>query len=128
VPIFKTHVSMVFTCAMQNLKGVVQDKVHHHRHTTNLAGAMMDLGQLLYEKTITIADLCRPMEGFGPHSGTPAPMDCIVAGRDLVSVDATVCRIVDLPVEKVGYFEAARMCFWWETARSASRRNWKRPA
>ncbi len=108
VPVFKTHVSMVFTCAMKNLKGVVQDKAHHLMHTTNLAGAMMDLGELLFQKTITIADLYRPMEGFGPHSGIPVKFDCIVAGRDLVAIDATVCRMVGLPVEKVDYFEAAR--------------------
>jgi uncharacterized protein (DUF362 family) len=108
VPVFKTHVSMVFTCAMKNLKGVVQDKAHHRMHTTNLAGAMMDLGELLYQKTFTIADLYRPMEGFGPHSGIPVKFDCIVTGKDLVAVDATACRMVGLPVEKVDYFDAAR--------------------
>jgi len=107
VPVFKTHVSMVFTCAMKNLKGVVQDKAHHRMHTTNLAGAMMDLGELLYKKTFTIADLYRPMEGFGPHSGIPVKFDCIVTGKDLVAVDATACRMVGLPVEKVDYFDAA---------------------
>ena len=108
VPVFKTHVSMVFTCAMKNLKGVVQDKAHHLMHTTNLAGAMMDLGEILQEKAFTIADLYRPMEGFGPHSGTPVKFDCILAGKDLVAVDATACRMVGLPVEKVDYFKAAR--------------------
>jgi hypothetical protein len=91
-----------------NLKGVVQDKAHHLMHPTNLEGAMMDLGEILHEKTFTIADLYRPMEGFGPHSGVPVKFDCIGAGKDLVAVDATVCRIVGLPVEKVDYFDAAR--------------------
>jgi len=107
VPVFKCHVSMVFTCAMKNLKGVVQDHSHYVMHTTNLAGAMMDLGDLLQDKTFTIADLYRPMEGFGPHAGTPVEFDCIVAGRDLVAVDATACRMVGLPLEKVEYFDAA---------------------
>ncbi len=108
VPVFKTHVSMVFTCAMKNLKGVVQDRAHYLMHTTNLANAMMDLGELLQAKTFTIADLYRPMEGFGPHSGTPVEFDCIVSGKDLVAVDATVCRMVGLPIEKVDFFDAAR--------------------
>lgn len=108
VPVFKTHVSMVFTCALKNLKGVVQDRVHYLMHTTNLANAMMDLGDLIQDKTFTIADLYRPMEGFGPHSGTPVEFNCIVAGKDLVAVDATVCRMVGLPIEKVDYFDAAR--------------------
>lgn len=108
VPIFKAHVSMVFSCALKNLKGVVQDHTHYLMHKTNLAHAMMDLGGLLQAKTFTIADMYRPMEGFGPHSGTPVAFDCIVAGWDLVAVDATACRMVGLPVEKVDYFDAAR--------------------
>jgi uncharacterized protein (DUF362 family) len=108
VPVFKCHVSMVFTCAMKNLKGVVQDHSHYVMHTTNLAGAMMDLGDLLQAKTFTIADLYRPMEGYGPHAGTPVEFDCILAGKDLVAVDATACRLVGLPLEKVEYFDAAR--------------------
>jgi hypothetical protein len=68
---------------------------------------MMDLGDLLQDKTFTIADLYRPMEGFGPHAGTPVEFDCIVAGKDLVAVDATACRMVGLPLGKVEYFDAA---------------------
>lgn len=108
VPVFKCHVSMVFTCALKNLKGVVQDRIHYIMHTTNLAGAMMDLAELLQEKTFTIADLYRPMEGFGPHSGTPVEFGCILAGKDMVAVDATACRMVGLPIEKVDFFDAAR--------------------
>ena len=108
VPVFKCHVSMVFTCAMKNLKGVVQDHSHYVMHTTNLAGAMMDLGDLLQHKTFAIADLWRPMEGFGPHAGNPVDMGVILAGKDLVAVDATACRLVGLPLDKVEYFDAAR--------------------
>jgi uncharacterized protein (DUF362 family) len=108
VPVFKCHVSMVFSCALKNLKGVVQDQVHYIMHTTNLAGAMMDLAEILQPKTFTIADLYRPMEGFGPHSGTPVEFNCILAGKDLVAVDATACRMVGLPIDRVDFFDAAR--------------------
>jgi hypothetical protein len=47
------------------------------------------------------------MEGFGPHSGTPAEFGCIVASRDPVALDATACRMVGLDIDKVDYFEAA---------------------
>jgi uncharacterized protein (DUF362 family) len=88
VPIFKSHVSMVFTCALKNLKGVVQDKHHYVMHCTNLANAMMDLGDVV-RPDLTVVDMIRPMEGFGPHSGTPVEFDCVVAGRDMVAIDAT---------------------------------------
>jgi uncharacterized protein (DUF362 family) len=107
VPIFKSHVSMVFTCALKNLKGVVQDKHHYVMHCTNLANAMMDLGDVV-RPDLTVVDMIRPMEGFGPHSGTPVDMGCVLAGQDMVAIDATACRMVGLPLERVEYFEAAR--------------------
>ena len=107
VPIFKSHVSMVFSCALKNLKGVVQDKHHYVMHCTELAAAMMDLGDLV-RPVLTVVDMIRPMEGFGPHSGTPAEFGCVVAGQDMVAIDGTTCRMAGLPVERVDYFDAAR--------------------
>jgi uncharacterized protein (DUF362 family) len=106
LPIFKTHVSMVFSCALKNMKGVVQDKVHHLMHETDLAVAMMDLWSVI-KADLTIADLIRPGEGFGPHTIIPTDMGCIVGSQDPVAVDATVCRMVGLEVDKVAYFAPA---------------------
>jgi hypothetical protein len=97
---------MVFTCALKNIKGVVQDPVHYLMHQTDLAAAMMDLWAII-RPDLTIADLIRPMEGFGPHSGMPTDFGCIVAGKDPVALDATVCRMVGLDIDTVDYFEAA---------------------
>ena len=107
VPIFKSHVSMVFSCALKNIKGVVQDKVHNQMHQTNLAASVLDLWSVV-RADLTVADMIRPGEGFGPHSTSPIDFGCIVAGRDPVSVDATICRMVGLDIGKVSYFEAAR--------------------
>ena len=108
VPIFKTHVSMVFTCALKNIKGVVQDSIHGTMHMTDLAAAMMDLWSVV-KADLSIADLIRPMEGFGPHTtGNPIDFGCIVASQDPVALDATVCRMVGLDIDEVDYFKAAR--------------------
>lgn len=107
IPIFKSHVSMVFSCALKNIKGVVQDKVHHQMHQTNLAAAVMDLWSVV-RADLTIADMIHPGEGFGPHSTIPTDFGCVVAGKDPVAVDATICRMVGLDVDGVSYFEAAR--------------------
>lgn len=106
LPIFKSHVSMVFTCALKNIKGVVQDKVHYLMHQTNLAAAMMDIWSVI-KADLTIADLIRPMEGFGPHAGLPHELGCVLASRDPVALDATACRLVGLDQRKVEYFQAA---------------------
>ncbi len=107
LPIFKTHCSMVFTCALKNMKGVVQDKVHFQMHQTNLAEAMMDLWSII-RADLNIADMIRPAEGFGPHTTIPMDMGCLVAGKDPVAVDATACRMVGMDINRVEYFVPAR--------------------
>lgn len=107
LPIFKTHCSMVFTCALKNMKGVVQDKVHFQMHQTSLAEAMMDLWSII-RADLNIADMIRPAGGFGPHTTIPMEMGCLVAGKDPVAVDATACRIVGLDINMVEYFMPAR--------------------
>lgn len=107
IPIFKSHASMVFTCALKNIKGVVQDKVHYQMHQTNLAAAMMDVWSVV-KADLNIVDMIRPAEGFGPHSTTPVDFGCVVAGKDPVAVDATICRMIGLDLNKVAYFEPAR--------------------
>jgi len=107
LPIFKSHVSMVFTCALKNIKGVVQDKVHFQMHQTSLANAMMDLWSVV-KADLIIADMIRPAEGFGPSTPLPTDFGCVVASRDPVAVDATACRMVGLDLDKVTYFDAAR--------------------
>lgn len=107
LPVFKSHASMVFSCALKNIKGVVQDKVHYEMHKTNLALAMMDVWSVV-KADLTIADLIYPAEGFGPHSAVPLDFGCVVASKDPVALDATACRMVGLDISMVDYFEAAR--------------------
>ena len=107
LPIFKSHASMVFTCALKNIKGVVQDKVHYQMHQTNLAEAMMDVWSVM-KADLNIVDMIRPAEGFGPHSTTPVDFGCVVAGKDPVAVDATICRMIGLDLKKVPYFKPAK--------------------
>ena len=107
IPIFKSHCSMVFTCALKNLKGVVQDKAHYQMHQTNLADAMLDLWSII-KPDLMIADLIRPAEGFGPHYASPVDFGCIGASKDPIALDATICRMIGLDTEKVHFFEPAK--------------------
>ncbi|MFH0916446.1 MAG: DUF362 domain-containing protein [bacterium] len=106
LPIFKSHASMVFTCALKNLKGVVQDVTHLQMHQTDLAAAMMDVWSVI-RPDLSIADLIRPAEGFGPHTTLPTDFGCLVGSKDPVALDATACRMVGLGLDKVAYFGAA---------------------
>ena len=107
LPIFKTHVSMVFTCALKNMKGIVQGPTHYQMHQTDLAAGMLDLWSIC-KADIQIVDMIRPTEGYGPLSGLPTDFGCVVAGKDPVAVDATCCRMVGLDMDKVPFWEDAR--------------------
>jgi uncharacterized protein (DUF362 family) len=107
LPIFKSHVSAVFSCAMKNIKGIVSDKVHYQMHQTNLAEAVMDVWSVI-KFDLQIVDMIRPLEGFGPMGGIPVDFGCVVAGKNPVAVDATCCRMVGVDVEKAPFFEPAR--------------------
>jgi hypothetical protein len=75
-------------------------------HMTDLAAAMMDVWSVI-RADLTIADLIRPAEGFGPHTTIPVDFGCVVASKDPVALDATACRMVGLATDKVMYFKAA---------------------
>ncbi len=98
---------MVFTCALKNLKGVVQDVTHLQMHQTDLAAAMMDVWSVI-RADLSIADLIRPAEGFGPHTTLPIDFGCLAGSKDPVALDATVCRMVGLSLDKVAYFAPAK--------------------
>ncbi|MFH1031831.1 MAG: DUF362 domain-containing protein [Chloroflexota bacterium] len=107
LPIYKCHVSAVFSCCMKNIKGTVQDKVHYQMHQTDLAAAMMDVWSVL-RMDLNIVDMINPLEGFGPLGGIPhTGFGCVIAGKDPVATDATACRMVGLPVVKAPFFPYA---------------------
>jgi uncharacterized protein (DUF362 family) len=56
---------------------------------------------------LAIVDGIIGMEGDGPLNGTPKPMGVLVMGCDLVAVDATCCRLMQLDPERVGYLTMA---------------------
>ncbi len=103
-PIMKAHTCCMFTNALKNLKGCVQDHHHFIMHCTNLMGAMFDLGEAL-PPDLNIADMIRPLEGFGPHSGFPVEYDTIVASKDVIATDTTCARVASIPIEGLEYYE-----------------------
>jgi len=106
LPIYKTHASMVFTGALKNIKGTVQDKVHMDMHQDNLAMAMMDVWYAV-RPDLNIMDMIRPAGGYGPHTTVPMDMGCIVGSTDPVAADLVACHMVGLDPAICDYFEAA---------------------
>ncbi|MFH1031295.1 MAG: DUF362 domain-containing protein, partial [Chloroflexota bacterium] len=112
LPIFKTHVSMMYTAAMKNLFGLLvrEDKTRMHLNfpkngQAGCALGLMDLW-LSSRADLSIVDMIRPAEGYGPLGGIPVDFGCIVASKDPIAVDSTCCRMTGLDITKTPYFQA----------------------
>ena len=106
LPILKAHASMVFSCALKNIKGVVQDKVHLDMHRENLTMAMMDVWWAV-RADINIVDAIYAAGGFSPHTPVPEYIGCIMGSRDPVAVDRVACHLSGINPDEVSYFKVA---------------------
>jgi len=106
LPIMKAHASMVFSCALKNIKGVVQDQVHSTMHQQNLALAMMDVWYAA-RADINIVDAINVASGFSPHTPTPLYVGCIMGSTDPVALDLIACDVVGIDTNAVSYFKSA---------------------
>ena len=106
LPILKAHASMVFSCALKNIKGVVQDAVHLQMHQDNLTMAMMDVWWAV-RADINIVDAWNAAGGYSPHTPTPLHVGCVLGSYDPVAVDLVASSMVGIKPDMVSYFKVA---------------------
>jgi uncharacterized protein (DUF362 family) len=110
MPKMKTHHWVGATLSMKNLFGLVPGGVYgwpkNILHWSGIPQCIADLHALI-PKHFAIVDGVIGMEGNGPIQGTPKAAGVIVAGADMVAVDATCCRVMGIDPEKVRYLRLA---------------------
>ena len=106
LPILKAHASMVFSGALKNIKGVVQDQVHTTMHRQNLTMAMMDVWSVC-KPDLNIMDVMSAASGYSPHTPTPIELDCVMGSKDPVALDRIACELVGIDPDGVSYFKVA---------------------
>ncbi len=106
LPRLKTHHWAVATLSLKNLFGTLPGICYgwpkNELHWRGIDNSIVDIA-LTRTPDLAIVDGIVGMEGDGPLNGTPKPMGLIVMGTDLVSVDATCCRLMMLDPAQVGY-------------------------
>jgi len=111
MPKMKTHHWAGATLAMKNLFGLVPGGVYgwpkNLLHWNGIPQSIVELHRL-FPKQFAIVDGIVGMEGNGPIQGTPRRAGVLVAGSDVVAVDATCCRIMGIDPKKIGYLDLAR--------------------
>jgi uncharacterized protein (DUF362 family)/ferredoxin len=105
LPKMKTHQLTRITGAVKNLFGCIpgRRKALYHVQLPDV----MDFSRLLVELNLRlrprlhVMDGVLSMEGNGPRSGDPRPMNVLIMSDDPVAVDATFCRLVAMDAEFV---------------------------
>ncbi len=106
LPKLKTHQMMGMTCAVKNLFGAVvglrKPKLHLQAGSDKklFARMLLDLAGKI-QPALTIVDAVVAMEGEGPGSGDPKEMGALLAGSNLLAVDALACHLSALPPSQV---------------------------
>jgi uncharacterized protein (DUF362 family) len=96
----------VATLSLKNLFGTLPGACYgwpkNELHWRGIDNSIVDIA-LTRTPDLAIVDGIVGMEGDGPLNGTPVDMGVVVMGTDLVAVDATCCRLMQLEPAKVGY-------------------------
>jgi len=100
LPKMKTHDQAGITCSIKKLKGLLSDKYKKLMHQEGLFDGVIDLLSAV-KPQLAVVDGIYCQEGLGPIFGKPVEMDLIVAGKDLVAVDAVCGLIMGFQPEEV---------------------------
>jgi uncharacterized protein (DUF362 family) len=93
VPKLKTHDQTEMTCSIKKLKGLLTDQGKRAMHQEGLFEGVVDLMTAVKPK-LAVVDATVCQEGLGPIFGRPVEMNLVLAGKDLVAVDATCARLI----------------------------------
>jgi uncharacterized protein (DUF362 family) len=102
----KTHSATGVSLGMKNMFGLLPEKMKFKYHLKNINKVVVDINAVLKPK-FTIIDGFYALEGPGPTSGTPVKMDLLVAGKDVVAVDATACRVMGIDPAEIYHIRRA---------------------
>jgi uncharacterized protein (DUF362 family) len=106
LPKLKTHHWAGATLSLKNLFGTLPGICYgwpkNELHWRGIDRSIIDIA-LTRTPQLAIVDGIMGMEGDGPLNGTPKPLGAIIMGSDLLAVDATCCRLMQLNPERVSY-------------------------
>ena len=107
VPCMKTHAQTTVTLSLKNMKGLLPDTFKRKFHLDfGLYQGIADLHTVI-KPALAVVDGIIAQEGLGPMAGKPVEMDLIIAGKDLVAVDAITSVIMGFAPRESGVTDAA---------------------
>jgi uncharacterized protein (DUF362 family) len=111
VPKMKNNFVSIVTLGIKNFLAFLapDDRYGIHRgvNGVELAYVVVDLLKVVKPK-LTVVDGMIAMEGFGPHAGDLIRMDLLIAGKDVVAVDAVASEVMgyqamEIPTTQIAF-------------------------
>jgi len=110
MPKMKTHHWVGATLSMKNFFGLAPGSVYgwpkNVLHWAGLEECIADFHSA-FPRHFALVDGIVGMEGNGPIQGNPKKAGVLVAGKDMVAVDATCCRIMKINPQAIRYLRLA---------------------
>jgi uncharacterized protein (DUF362 family) len=111
MPKLKTHHWAGVTLSLKNMFGVVPGAVYgwpkNALHWAGIHESILDINSSLPIPQFAIVDGIVGMEGNGPLQGQAKQSGMLILGDDLVAVDATAARLMNIEPRKIRYLEKA---------------------
>jgi uncharacterized protein (DUF362 family) len=106
MPKLKTHHWAGATLSLKNLFGTLPGICYgwpkNELHWRGIDNSIVDIA-MTRTPDLAIVDGIIGMEGDGPLNGLAKPFGALIMGTDLVAVDATCCRLMQLDPERIAY-------------------------
>ena len=109
LPKVKTHVLTTYTGAVKNLYGTIPGFQKTMLHKTfpkpdRFGEFIAELYDTIRPQ-LAIADGIIGMDGEGPSGGNPFKLNFLAASADSAALDASICRLLGIDVNAVGYLK-----------------------
>lgn len=107
VPVMKTHLQTVVSLGLKNLKGVVPTRDKLIIHLRGLDQGIVDLNTVIRSRLVVVDGLVGMEGALGPTNGRPVRVGAIVAGDNVVEVDAACARIMGADPREITHLRLA---------------------
>jgi uncharacterized protein (DUF362 family) len=106
LPVSKTHGRTGITCGLKNMKGVLPGNEKKRTHRLGLDRAIVDLNRVMMPD-LTVVDAIVGRAGTHTHEEDRVALGCVVAGKDVVAVDAVCATIMGFDVDDILHVKLA---------------------
>ncbi len=107
LPKMKTHMHALVTLGIKNQYGLILDEERMFFHRNDINIKLVDILRVV-KPHLTILDGIMAVQGQAPISGSViGDMNTIIAGTDMVAVDATAARVMDIDPFEVAMIRLA---------------------